>query len=316
MSTRVKDRPLLLTNEGRGCSGIPEQEVWDALAAHGVVLFRGFDVDSDGFYAFASRFNRGFLTSPFDDRKAAHAHNELQTVTLGRAGLSVHFEFGNMPLRPDLLWFYCRRPADQGMGGETLVVDGIALFEKLQPGTQQALRERRIKYRNYLPRHAMDAILTKNNQMQGMFGHDVMGFLHTRFAFHIVEDNAGRIVFDYTAPAVMPSAEDGRVNICQNILTDAYHRPTHQDAPDSFSTEVTWDDGAPIAADILQDLKTSASSLTRGIRWRAGDFVVVDNNRVLHGRNQTRDPLRDIIMLNSFSVRHPFLSAQAEARPC
>jgi alpha-ketoglutarate-dependent taurine dioxygenase len=305
MSKPVSDRPLLLTNEGRGISSITDQEVWDALDAHGTVLFRGFDVDPDGFYAFASRFNRGFLRSPFEDRKAAHEHNELQTVTLGRGALSLHFEFGNMPLRPDLLWFYCRRPAADGMGGETMVADGIAIFEKLQPGTQRALKDRRIKYRNYLPRQAMDAILTKNSLMQDMVGQDVMGFLHTRFDLHMVEDGAERIIFDYTVPAVMPFGETGKMKICQNILTGAYKRPTHKDAPDSFSTEVTWDDGEPIAEDILQDLKTSASSLTRGIRWRTGDFVVVDNNRVLHGRNQTKDPQRDLIMLNSFSVRHP-----------
>jgi alpha-ketoglutarate-dependent taurine dioxygenase len=313
MATRVSDRPLLLTNDGRGISGITEQEVWDALGVHGTVLFRGFDVDPDGFYEFASRFNKGFLKSPFDDRKSAHEHKELQTVTLGRGALSLHFEFGNMPLRPDLLWFYCRRPAAEGMGGETMVADGIALFDKLQPGTQRALQDRRIKYRNYLPRSAMDAIMTKNSLMQDMFGQDVLGFLHTRFEFKVVEDGAERVVFDYTAPGAIPFGADGKMTICQNIVTDAYKRPTHKDAPDSFSTEVTWEDGEPIAEDIRQDLKTSATSLTRGIRWRLGDFVVVDNNRVLHGRNQTRDPQRDLIMLNSFSVRHPVSTGREAA---
>jgi hypothetical protein len=30
---------------------------------------------------------------------------------------------------------------------------------------------------------------------------------------------------------------------------------------------------------------------------------MIDNNRLLHGRNQTTDPGRDIVMLSSFSTR-------------
>jgi hypothetical protein len=70
-----------------------------------------------------------------------------------------------------------------------------------------------------------------------------------------------------------------------------------------FSVAVTWEDGAEIEEDVLNDLKAATRSLTRGIRWRDGDFALIDNNRQLHGRNQSRDPDRDIVMLSSFSTR-------------
>lgn len=314
MGTPINDRPLLLKSNDRNLSDFTDDQIWDALETHGTVLFRGFGVDADGFYAFASRFNTGFLTSPFDDRKAASDRNELQTVTLGQAGLSLHFEYGNIPLRPDLLWFYCRKPAAEGTGGETLITDGSTVFDKLGPSTQQALKERRIRYRNYLPRRAMDAILMENQQVKTLVGQDVLGALQESCDFNVVEQTESRVVFECIAPAVTPIGNDGGMKICQNIFTDAYKRPSDQDADSSFSTLVTWEDGSEIAEDILLDLKNSAKASTRGIRWQQGDFVLIDNNRILHGRNQTSDPERDVVMLSSFSVRHPYMAARGAQR--
>ena len=60
--------------------------------------------------------------------------------------------------------------------------------------------------------------------------------------------------------------------------------------------------------DPIADLRAATRSVTRGIRWRAGDFALIDNNRVLHGRNQTTDPARQIVMLSSYSSRFDLAS--------
>lgn len=303
MSLILSDRPMLLPSQGRLLDELAEDEVWHALAVHGAVLFRGFQADADGFYAFASRFNRGFLTSPFGDRKSASDRNELQTVTVGQAGLSLHFEYGNMPLRPDLLWFYCRRAAAEGAGGETLVADGVSIFDRLLPATQATLRARRVKYRNYLPADAFEAVLGKNQVIGSLVGDDIIANLSAEHRFHLVRRTAHRVVFEFTAPAALPVPGTDRTKICQNMFTDAYKRPADDPGEDSFSTEVTWENGTDIEREVLEELKQTTRSLTRGIRWRTGDFVLIDNNRMLHGRNHTSDPNRDIVMLSSFSTR-------------
>lgn len=303
MSIDFSDRPMLLPSNGRGVDELEHDLVWEALGAHGAILFRGFDIDADGFHAFASRFSRGFLVSPFGDRKAVSDRNELQSVTLGQAGLSLHFEYGNSPVRPDLLWFYCRRAPVEGAGGETLVADGAAIFDRLQPATREALCARRVKYRNFVPPGAFEAILSKNEVIGSMMGADVLGALRATHRFTLVEETARRVAFEFVAPSVVPAGDTGRMIVCQNIFTDAYKKPGDEEAEGSFSTLVTWEDGSEIDPAILEDLKSAARSLTRGIRWRTGDFVLIDNNRMLHGRNQTRDPLRDIVMLSSFSTR-------------
>lgn len=295
--------PLVIANDGRGETALDDDSVWAAIDSHGAVLFHGFDPGAEGFYRFASRFNHAFLTSPFGDRKNASDRNELQTVTLGQAGLSLHFEFGNSPLRPDLLWLFCRKPAAEGMGGETLLSDGAAAFDKLETRIQRTLLERRIKYTNYVPRDAFEAIFTDNKAAKAVVGEDVLAALRTDPDLNITEMTDERVVFELTAPAVRRK-DDGRMHVCQNILTDAYKRPSDKDAESSFSTLVTWEDGAEIESQTLDALRTVAFSVTRGIKWRAGDFAMVDNNRVLHGRRPTKDPERDLLILCSYSTRY------------
>lgn len=87
MSRAYSSRPLLLVGNGRDAFQFDETEICDEVDSHGVVLFRGFGPEPEDLYRFASRFNKGFLTSPFPDRKVISSDNELQTVTLDHAGL-------------------------------------------------------------------------------------------------------------------------------------------------------------------------------------------------------------------------------------
>lgn len=302
--TAGKDMPLVLVGDGRDCTSLNDTEIWDALTVHGAVLFHGFHVDADGFYAFASRFNTTFMTSPFEDRKTLSDRNELQTVTLGRLGLTLHFEYGNSPLRPDLLWFYCRRPAAPGQGGETLIADGAAIFNSLNTSTQQMLLSRRIKFTNFMPREGFDAIANERG-MKAIVGDNALEALNATGVSKVLEATKDRVVYEYFASPVRTSS-DGRIQISQNCFGYPYKRPTDEGAERSLSTSLTWEDGSEIEKEITDELKLAANSSTRGIKWRAEDFVLIDNNRVMHGRRPTKDPERDILLLCSFSKRYRF----------
>lgn len=311
MDERVEDRPLLLDGSARNLEALDDAEIWDALDRHGAILFRNFAVDTEAFYAFAARYNRSFLKSPFNDRKSYGQANELQTVTVGSAGLSLHFEYGASPMRPDLLWFYCAQPAAPGRGGETLLADGAAVFERLHPTTQAALLARRVTYRSFLPIPAFDSLLRHNRVIEQLAIDDYMRTLADDHQFRIVRETDLSVETLYTTAAARPRHGDARILLCQDIFGDAYKRATEQDGTESFSTAVTWEGGEPIEDAIIADIRATTRSLTRGIRWRAGDFAMIDNNRVLHGRNQTSDPARQIVMLSSFSHRFTLTRARA-----
>lgn len=303
MIAAVSDRPLLLSSEGRSISNVDDVEIWQGLDAHGTVVFRGFPIDGDAFYDFASRFNRAFLVSPFGDRKSAGHGNELQTVTIGRGGLSLHFEYGTSPLRPDLLWFYCRKAAAVGTGGETLLADGSAIFDRLTDAAQAALCAKRIRYSNIVSTAAFDALLRQNGALDSMIPQGVAKRLERTQGFRITDENQDRVAFEFVGAPVASLGSSGKMAVCQDLFTDAYGRPSIAQSRSDFSASVTWEDGAEIEEELLNELRTAMRSLTRGIRWRSGDFAMIDNNRVLHGRNETSDPARDVVMLASFSTR-------------
>jgi hypothetical protein len=78
--------------------------------------------------------------------------------------------------------------------------------------------------------------------------------------------------------------------------------------------QMLWEDGTPIEEEVLAALQRAASESMLAVNWKAGDFVVVDNNRMLHGRNASTDPLRDIVVLCSFSNRYRYVPAR-HSRP-
>lgn len=303
--------PMVLTGNGDGTLSLGDEEIWRALDKHGAILFHRFGLDEEQLYGLASRFNKAFLMSPFGDRRTVSDKNELQTVTLGRRALDLHFEFGNSPFRPDLLWFYCRTPPAQGEGGETLVADGAAIFNALSAETKRVLARKRIKYVNYIPADSFDAAFAGDKAIQKVIGGDVMEWLRDSSDTRIVRSSDSRVIVEYLASPVRTGG-DGTLQLCQNIFTAAYKRPFDDGAEDSFSSLVTWENGVEIDAEIIDEIRRLARSMTKGIRWQERDFVLIDNNRVLHGRRSTTDLRRDVLLLSSFSTRYRAASAVAQ----
>jgi alpha-ketoglutarate-dependent taurine dioxygenase len=291
----------------------PDQ-FWQTLDRCGAMLFRDHRFDLDAFVAYASRFNQAFMTTTLGDRKTLHDRKEVQTVTLGNHHIGFHFEYGNNGrLRPDLLWLYCRRPPAPGTGGETLTTDGAAIFEKLPAGIRAMLAERRVRFVNYIPEKGFRSMM-RHPAFEAVVGGDVVEAIERDSDMRILGSTAdGRIVFEVIAPAVR-TAPDGRMYLCQNILENPYVKPTEPEARHFFSMQMLWEDGTPIADDVLLTLQRAASESMLAVDWKAGDFLVVDNNRMLHGRNASTDPLRDIVVLCSFSNRYRYVPAR-HSRP-
>jgi hypothetical protein len=51
----------------------------------------------------------------------------------------------------------------------------------------------------------------------------------------------------------------------------------------------TFEDGSIIPDAICEELRTVTDELTTAHRWQTGDILMVDNSRVMHGRNEVHD---------------------------
>ena len=263
--------------------GVQDATVKDALGDTGIVLFRGFETAPESFHAFASRFASRFFFMPVADRASHPLAKELQTVTTGQFALNLHFENGNTPMRPDLLWFYCVRPAIAD--GETLVCDGVALWEALRPEAQRFFLEHEIVHRNTFPERLWRSVSgfgKEGDPLPEMTVLDIGPGTRCR----LNPDRSMSIEYRTSAVGSSRFARDRR-GFVGNVLPDVY-------ADDPLPV---LEDGSPLPEAVIREVDETAAGLTSRITWKAGDVLVIDNTRWLHGRRAFEDPARTILML-------------------
>ncbi len=68
-------------------------------------------------------------------------------------------------------------------------------------------------------------------------------------------------------------------------------------ASDELPTNATFGDGSPIPAEYLEHVSGILESEKIPFRWRAGDFILLDNLLAFHGRNPFHGPRRILTVL-------------------
>jgi alpha-ketoglutarate-dependent taurine dioxygenase len=70
--------------------------------------------------------------------------------------------------------------------------------------------------------------------------------------------------------------------------------------PDYY--RLTLEDGSAIPPDVIADLKDVTERMTVPIEWQPGQFALIDNTRILHGREAFDDPDRKILARHAMAV--------------
>lgn len=246
------------------------------LEAHGVLLLRGFEAaDLGGFAAFTESFELPFLLhGGIAHGPVEGAAPTIREVTGGTEAVGVHSEASGLPVRPDVLWFMCQQPA--AVGGETVVCDGRALLAALPEVVVEVFRERRLRYDSG-PRGITP------DEWGRAFGTDDPAEAERRIAAFVERldprleqvvlrrEEGGRFVGHYDVSAIVPG-RGGAPEAFANALFGPYR------VFPSFA------DGAPMPDSLLDVVGQTLAPLCRRVTWRAGDVVMVDNWRVMHGR--------------------------------
>ncbi len=300
--------PWIVQANGRSLADFPQDRVFEALDRHGAILFRGFAVSADGFHDFASTLSQVFTMSASRDRIKVDATRRLETASLGEKPLPPHYEFGNHPFRPDHLWFYCVRPANQG--GETTLHDGAAIFDRLPCEIQRLLQQREMRFSDYLPLHTIKAAVVDDGIRRLIGGNvlEVLGKLDHLKVRGVTDDD--RLVLE---SRLRPAARrpDGRWAVRCNLIPGNDGRVAELKPNGLDGTRIEWEDGSPVDPELFRQVDQAMQIESRGIQWQAGDFVLIDNNWVLHGRNAWRGGDRRLLSLAAFSHRYRFSARHA-----
>src|ERR1700722_9030874 len=104
----------LVTGQGEDLLSLSRDAVLAAFEGSGALLFRGFSGGVESFCSFTERFSASFRAHGGATRSSVDGKKTLQTVVAGEERIGPHAELRWAPFAPDVLWFYCVRPADEG----------------------------------------------------------------------------------------------------------------------------------------------------------------------------------------------------------
>lgn len=264
---------LWLAASEQPLSTLPLDEVVGRLQRDGAILFRGFGVDVPGFVAFARKIAPTAVHNESPSRQRLDEETSVQTVDGGSDAFPLHPELSREPWKPDIAMFCCVQPPVRG--GETTICDGIAIVEGLDADVRALWAGRRLVYVQSASAAQLLYWLGTERPSPGQLANPPAGCPY-RFA-----KAGGGIIRLYQAPALHRPLFDDRLAFGNFALfaRDYLKRPNIP----------LLDDGEPIPESMLAPVREAANRLTIDIPWQAGDVVLLDNSRWLHGRRAIFD---------------------------
>ncbi len=284
----------LVATDNSNLFEIGKENIISLFKNSGVVLFRGFDVDTDKFEQFTDLFGTEFMHY-IGGAQVRNIINENGDKTISSVNfyadaekqqkrtfkLPLHGEMFYTKSRPTLLWFYCVAPPLKD--GETTVCDGVQIYKELSNATKKLFKEKRLKYIRQYP----------NGEWQGRFQTDDLKVLE-KFCqesdLHLIVDkDTQSITTEYVYPAIVKTRWGGQEAFLNSILIVEWH-----EASGKTDSIVRLEDGSRIPDDVLRELQEVTERLTQLISWQRGDVLMLDNTRMLHGRRAFFDQQREL----------------------
>ncbi len=259
-------------------------EVINCFKSSSLLLFRGFEVDTETFKKFTELFSTNFVSyvGGAYSREMIGGDKTLLSVTGGKQKFEVplHGEMYYRKQKPDIIWFYCSTPALKD--GETTICDGIQIYNELSDSTQKLLKTKRIKYIRTYPAEAWHKIYqTDDTSLVEKVCND------NNMQLEVHPDQS--ITTNYVTSALVESRCGKHKVFINNILP-----VVEQELKGSNSSLVRLEDDSKIPDEILSEIKEVTDKLTYLVSWQKRDILMVDNTRLMHGRKSFSDNQRDI----------------------
>ena len=244
-------------------SQISREDVIKLFKEHGCLLFKGFNATLEDFESFTESFGIS------DPRKHLGLHGKNKDVFTGRGFLGPHAELSYTPWPPDSIWFFCVRPASEG--GRTTVYDGVRFLAELDETSRSLFTKHRIQFDQFKRRGE----LTEDQVKAALSGYP-----------DITYEFIGDYLHTVNTVSAINRTKFGNEPAFVNTIVHAF------DDPDYYGLKL--DDGSPIPDDVCESLRAIAARLALPISWEAGDLALVDNTRVMHGREGYSDTNRNV----------------------
>jgi alpha-ketoglutarate-dependent taurine dioxygenase len=320
-----KTPAVISAEKGEGLEHLLEEER-EALAAvlvrHGAILFRGFGLETAGDFhdAAAQCFKQKLqsYTGGASPRGQVRGGVYESTRVPSRMVIPQHNEMSYMPNPPRRLAFFCEIEPDHG--GETPLADSRVIYEQLSLEVRSEFEAKGIRYHRYLfgPRWNLHHRI--RNRFVKLYTSWMGAFATTDRS--VVErywaESGGTVVWDReqgarisnVLPAVRTHPETGETLWLNHVATFmssprstgwlnwllyqiAYPNPLRR------PFHATLGDGTPITHAQIDAIRAAIERSTVRFRWRRGDFLLLDNFLMTHGRMPFRGKRRILVAIDS-----------------
>lgn len=261
-------------------------QVEEALIGAGAVLFRGFKADDETIaHEVLGALSGELLEDAFWSTPRSGVSGKTFTATEypGPRTIALHSELAYMKTWPQLLAFHSLKVADEG--GETTIgnLDDISddlgdLLERFKDGViyQRSFHEGvdipwQTAFRTESRSEAEN--VAKKNGMTCSWGAD------------------GSLQTSHQAQGCIESVKGKRLWFNQSHVFHASNLPpvdrktlTEIFGEEGLPRNCVFADGTRISDEIVSQVSSVLSRRAMGVRWQAGDVLIIDNVRFMHGR--------------------------------
>lgn len=280
-----------ILNDPAGAMELSTRQLYRLLAEHGVVIIRSA-IEEMAVYGDFVKSHSARLTL---DPARTIVDNVAQLVDSGTAAIGLHCENGNSPIWPDLTWFYCQEAPTKG--SQTTLCDGASVLAALTASTRRLFEHKRIRYSRLVPSEKWRKIVTYYNprisEPNSVKFDDIKSIVaddpDTQVSHNTDDDS---IHYRFTTSAIQNSPFTTKPAFANSILGPSFN----YEAP-----VIDFEDGSAISNGVLDELREVTAKHTHAVGWQDNDVAMIDNRRVMHGRQQIIDTRRTIF--NALSYR-------------
>ncbi|MCX8502102.1 MAG: TauD/TfdA family dioxygenase [Alphaproteobacteria bacterium] len=296
--TRATRRDGLLLHGSGDRDALDIEFLLSLLHRHDLVVLRGFGFDAGSF----DSFSKGLFQDVFNH------HNRGRCRVPGSAGTDLlpadgthrlpHVERGYAPAIPDLVAFFCERPADEG--GLTTFHHGIDVYRLLRNSAKRFFSENRFRWKLHVRRGVWHRVL-------GVRSIEAVNATYTRqFRQYVQEDLGERVSYSFSGTDLLvefvtPAVRLHPVNKSPMFINGSLAFLQDIYAGKAISGMLTLENGDPVPEHLLAEALESARACTVALALQSGDTAIANNHAVLHGRTAFADPGRR--MLVQFGMR-------------
>ena len=299
---------------------ISDAEFERLYRSHGAIVFRNAARSDEEFAAFTDRFGHRWMPYQLPGREQVIEEKLVQTVATGAHGLVAHSELCHSPVQPEMACLFCDRPPTKG--GETTLFDGAAIAEQMSASLRDFFDGRQFRYIGHM---------TIPEALHFYYVPDLAALQEKIAALgwdkHL-QVTRDFVLQDYAVPALPVHEPSGKTVFVNQLVLNACYTPAFlrftrfmnsssrmmrlnaliepivRRVPRRFqSTEPGYgvghfpvmDDGSIVPLKIMRELNKLVLANEIAVKWHAGDILVFDNNRFMHGRRHLQDTQRRIL---------------------